>query len=635
MQRKCQVAILAGGKGTRLKDRSGDLPKPMVPILGKPVLEHQIELCRRFGFSRIALLVHHQAEVIKSYFNDGARWDVELTYVNEDEPRGTAGALADAFKFLDEEFLVLYADTYADINLRKFWQDAQGYPDTVGSLLLHPNDHPHDSDLVEVDKKGCVLGIRPYPHPDGVCYRNLVNAALYFLRKRYVGTFVPVSGKFDLAKDTFPKILKTGMKFQSFITPEYIKDMGTPDRLDKVERDITIGLPERLSDRSLRSAVFIDRDGTINREVNHLNRPDQLTLIPGSADALQSLNRAGVLAVGVTNQPVLARGDVTWAELDLIHAKLDRLLGERKAYLDALYVCPHHPDQGFEGEVPELKIQCDCRKPETGLIDKAVRDLSIDRRKSWMVGDTTSDMRAGKRAGLRTILVRTGYAGLDGKYETKPDYVVPDLKAAVDLVLHGHGAIVQQLFDVCSKASKARLVLIGGVARAGKSTVAAVLSEMIVESGRQAHVISLDGWLKPVENRTEGQGVTDRYDMGAAKGLLLPLMQTKDRHVISVPRYERKSRSFSSSAVHSIGPNDLLIVEGVTALLDEEMLEHAAVKVYVDATDEVRFARLKDDYAWRDEELTGLELRLASREIDEVPMVQAGAYVATHRVFSE
>lgn len=635
MQSRCQIAILAGGKGTRLKDRSGDLPKPMVPILGKPVLEHQIELCKRFGFSSIALLVHHQAEIIKAYFGDGARWNVELTYVEEDEPRGTAGALADALVYLEEDFLVLYADTYADINLRKFWEESQKHMGTVGSLLLHPNDHPHDSDLVEVDDRGYVLGIRPYPHPNGACYKNSVNAALYFLRKHCLDTFIPASGSFDLAKDVFPKILNSGMKLQSYITPEYIKDMGTPDRLDKVERDITAGLPERLSDRSLRSAVFIDRDGTINFEVKHLNRPDQLQLIAGAGDALRLLNREGVVAVGVTNQPVLARGDVTWAGLDEIHARLDQLLGEKKAYLDALYVCPHHPDKGFEGEVPELKVSCECRKPETGLIDKAVRELSIDRRKSWMVGDTTSDMVAGKRAGLRTILVRTGYAGLDAKYEIKPDYVVPDLKAAADLVLHGHGAIVQQLFDVCSKAAKARLVLIGGVARAGKSTVASVLREMVEECGRQAHVISLDGWLKPLVSRIEGGGVLDRYDMGAMKDVLLPLVKTEGRHVISIPQYERKSRSFTAPVILSVGPNDLLIVEGVTALLDEEIVEHAAVKIYVDVSDEARAARLKDDYAWRGEELAYLEPRLASRELDEVPTIQASGSVATYRIFSE
>jgi histidinol-phosphate phosphatase family protein len=634
MKNKCQVAILSGGKGTRLRDRSGNLPKPMVPILGKPVLEHQIELCKRFGFEKIALLVHHQSDIINTYFADGAHWGVHLTYVNEEEPRGTAGALAGALDYLEDEFLVLYADTYADINLRKFWQHSQRHSETAGTLLLHPNDHPHDSDLVELDRNGYVLGIRPYPHPEAVCYKNLVNAALYYLRKSGVSSFIPSDGRFDLAKDAFPKMINAGLKFQSYITPEYIKDMGTPDRLDKVEQDIISGLPERLSDRNLRTAIFIDRDGTINREINHLHRPEQLELIPGVGDALRSLNRAGVLAVGVTNQPVLARGDVTWAGLDSIHARLDQLLGQEKAYLDGLYICPHHPDKGFEGEVTGLKVKCNCRKPETGLIDKAVRALSVDRRKSWMVGDATSDIAAGKRAGLRTILVRTGYAGLDGKYEVKPDYVTRDLQAAVDFVLRGHGLIVRQLYDVCSQTAKARLVLVGGCAHSGKSTVASILSEMIGESGRQTHVISLDGWLKPLEHRLENVGVIDRYDMNAVKNLLLPLIGAENRCNVEVPQYERKTRSIQNSVVHSIGSDDLLIIEGVTALMDNIILEHAAVRIYVDVSDEVRVSRLKRDYAWRDEKQADLESRLASREIDEVPLIQASATFATHRVFS-
>ncbi len=634
MKNKIQVAILAGGKGTRLKDRSGSLPKPMVPILGKPVLEHQIELCKRFGFSKIALLVHHQADVIKDYFGDGTRWGAGLTYVYEDEPRGTAGALADALDCLDEEFLVLYADTYADINLRTFWNNAKKHIDTVGTLFLHPNDHPYDSDLVELDANGYVQAIRPYPHLEGSAYRNLVNAALYYLRKTNISSFVPSAGRFDLAKDTFPRIISAGLKLQSYVTPEYIKDMGTPDRLDKVESNIVSGLPERLSDRDLRQAVFIDRDGTINKEINHLNRPEQLELIPGAGDALRHLNRAGALAVGVTNQPVLARGDVSWEGLQAIHGKLDELLGKKKAYLDKLYICPHHPDKGFEGEVAELKIECDCRKPQTGLIDKAVRELSIDRRKSWMVGDTTSDMVSGKRAGLRTVLVRTGYAGLDGKYETIPDYVVPDLLAAVDLILRGHGAIVRQLFNICAEAYNSRMVLIGGCARSGKSTVASVLSELIGESGRKAHVVSLDGWLKPVERRSEGEGVAGRYDMDAIEELLLPLMMSKSRHIINVPQYERKSRSLQGSIAYSIGPDDLLIVEGVIALVNNQFIEHASVRIYVDVPDEVRASRLKEDYAWRDENQADFEERLISREIDEVPIIRASAACATHRVFT-
>ena len=627
----CVVAILAGGMGTRLKSRTGGLPKPMAPILGKPVLEHQIELCKRYGFCKIALLVHYESHSIRSYFGDGSRFGVELTYVVEEQARGTAGALRDALPVMADRFLVLYGDTFADVNLKAIWNKSH-LSSIDGTLLIHPNDHPNDSDLVEIDRDGRIIDIHPYPHPEHAKFPNLVNAALYVLRKSALTLIVPKLGKSDLAKQTFPAMLSLGLKLQAYITQEYIKDMGTPERLDKVESDIIKGLPERLSDRHLRSAVFLDRDGTINEEVNHLTNPDKLKLIAGAGVAVRALNRAGVLAVGITNQPVLARGDVTWEELDQIHAKLDQLLGESKAYLDALYVCPHHPDKGFEGEISDLKIECECRKPKTGLIDRAVADLSINRRYSWFVGDSSSDIEAGKRAGLRTVLVRTGFAGLDGKYSAVPDYVAPDLQAAVEFILHGYRKISSDLFSVCAQAVNSRLVLIGGCARVGKSTVANVLKEMIVETGRQAHVISLDGWLKPAEHRTEGQGVVARYDMREAVQTIASLSKSKTREMITLNQYERKSREFINPISLSIGPDDLVIVEGVTALLDKDLLGVADVKVFVD---EMRIKRLKQDYAWRGWSQKDFDSIVISREEDEVPLIRASAINASHQIVIE
>ena len=154
----CQVAILAGGMGTRLKLRTGNLPKPMAPVLGRPVLAHQIELCRQHGFTRIALLVHYEHEAISSFFGDGQRFGVELTYCVEKDARGTAGALLDALGCMDDKFLVLYGDTYADIDLDALWQSHVSSGAT-GTLLLHPNDHPDDSDLIEVDANSGIVKI--------------------------------------------------------------------------------------------------------------------------------------------------------------------------------------------------------------------------------------------------------------------------------------------------------------------------------------------------------------------------------------------------------------------------------------------------------------------------------------------
>lgn len=621
---KCEVAILAGGMGTRLVERSGDLPKPMVPVLGKPVLHHQIELCRRHGFINIALLVQHRHEKISEYFGDGSVLGVKLTYVIEPVPRGTSGALRDALPMLAERFLLLYGDTFMDVDLRKLWRahEASG---AVGTLFLHPNDHPHDSDLVDINENGTVRAILPYPHPNDREVRNLVNAALYVLDRAGLEDVTPLDGKADIAKHMFPRMLDLGRTLYGYVSPEYIKDMGTPERLDKVERDLIAGLPERLSGRQLRSAVFLDRDGTINREVSHLKSPNQLELLPGTAEAIRRLNRSGTLAVVITNQPVVARGDVSFEELDRIHARLEYLLGVGGAFLDGLYCCPHHPDRGFPGEVAELKGPCNCRKPESGLIDQACRDLGIGRHHSWMIGDTTSDVEAGRRAGLRTVMLRSGHAGSDAKYNVRPNYVAPDLTDAVEWILGGHADLTRRVAPIAVAASRGiRLVLIGGLARAGKSYTAQVLKEMLDVLGCQSHVISLDGWLKPHSERAEGSGVCQRFDLAAASTVISSAVCSNSRVVVLEPLYNRLARNTAPQFFeHSIGPNDVLILEGVPALLMDDLLGLSkTMKVYVDIARNARETRLKQDYAWRGISAEEQFATLVAREHDETPIVE-------------
>ena len=627
----CQVAILAGGMGSRLKSRTGSLPKPMAHINGKPVLEHQISLCLKYGFTRIALLVHYQSEVIEEYFGNGAKFGVELVYVVEHEARGTAGALLDALDVMDSRFLVLYGDTYADINLKMFW-DFDSKRQSAGTLFLHPNDHPQDSDLMEIGDDGALIGVHSYPHPEGVDYPNLVNAALYILDKESLINVIPIDRKTDLAKNTFPALLDAGKILYGYVTPEYIKDMGTPERLDKVERDINQGLPENLSGRNPRAALFLDRDGTLNLEVNHLNAPDKLTLLDGSAEGIKRINRAGILAIGVTNQPVLARGDVTFQGLKKIHARLDRLLGEKGAYLDRMYICPHHPDKGFLGEIPELKMECLCRKPQTGLFDLAVQDLNISRRDSWMVGDTTSDILAGKRAGLRTILVRTGYSGRDFKFDVEPDFVANDLAGAVDWILYGHSDVVSKLMPLVSSAKNSRLILVGGASRSGKSSIANVLAELLSLIGRKSHVLPLDGWLKSAEERQEGAGVLGRYQLEALIEQARKITSNPVRFDIEYIEYDRKLKQARKSKNVSIGPSDIVIFEGVPAILDKRLLDLASLSIHVDVDDGLRMKRLEEEYVWRKELKEDFMKKIISRELDEVALIKSAAYKADYQI---
>jgi histidinol-phosphate phosphatase family protein len=435
-----QLVILAGGKGTRLKDRLGDLPKPMIPIGGKPLLEHQVELARRYGFTDLLFFVHHRADLIEKHFGNGAKWDVTIRYLLEKEPLGTAGAVLAGYEQLAARFLVMYGDTMVNVDLERIWR-AHEQSGSDGTLLLHPNDHPLDSDLVEVDAQSRVTAFHNRPHPAGVWRQNLVNAGLYVLEKRALESSrhstlnTQHSTLLDFGKDLFPEMLLRGGKLLGYNSPEYIKDIGTPERYDRICAEFENGVIARSSLAVPQRAVFLDRDGTLIPDKDCLRRADELELLPGVAAAIHQLNHSGWRTVVVTNQPVIAKGWCTEAELQNIHNKLETLLGREHAFLDRIYFCPHHPEKGFPGERPELKIDCDCRKPKTGMIQRAVAELNLDLKQSWLIGDTTTDLQTARNAGLKSVLVRTGNAGKDNKFDVLPDYTFDTLNDAARFVV--------------------------------------------------------------------------------------------------------------------------------------------------------------------------------------------------------
>jgi histidinol-phosphate phosphatase family protein len=234
-------------------------------------------------------------------------------------------------------------------------------------------------------------------------------------------------------------MLRRGAKLLGYNSPEFIKDIGTPQRYDRICAQYAAGVVARSSLDTPQPAVFLDRDGTLVKEVSSqgLRSLDELELLPGAAEAVHELNLHGFRSVVVTNQPVVAKGFVSEAELKVIHHKLETLLGREHAFLDRIYYCPHHPDKGFPGERPELKIQCACRKPGIGMIQQATRELNLDLKRSWLIGDTTRDVETARRAGVRSVLVRTGHGGRDGKCVATPDFVF-------DTLLHAAKFIVAQ-----------------------------------------------------------------------------------------------------------------------------------------------------------------------------------------------
>lgn len=404
-----KVVIIAGGQGTRIASVNSEIPKAMISVCGKPIIEHEVELCKRYGFTDFLFIIGHMGEQISSYFGDGNKWGVNIEYYQETKPLGTAGALGYLKDKLTEDFFVFYGDTIADFDMPSMLKYHQE-KNAAATLFLHPNDHPYDSDIVELDTEGKVIRFYSKPHPEDFVSRNVVNAALFIFSPDILEQ-IEIGVKSNIEKNVLPKCLEFGMNLYGYISFEYIKDMGTPERYYAVCKDVYNGKVARLNRSNKRPAIFLDRDGTISKEVNLLCKPEQLELIDGAAEAIKLINKSDYLAVIVTNQPVIARNLCSIEELEYIHAVLETKLGQEGAYVNAIYYCPHHPDKGYPEERREYKINCECRKPKPGMLLKAAQDWNIDLANSYMIGDSDRDLSAGRNAGCKnSIMIQTNKA---------------------------------------------------------------------------------------------------------------------------------------------------------------------------------------------------------------------------------
>lgn len=403
-----KVVIMAGGRGTRIAELFPDIPKPLIPVDGMPILEREIRSLASQGFNDLILTVSYLADKIIEYFGDGNRFGVRIDYFVEETPLGNAGAL---FQLRDkigkEPFFLLNADAAFDVDFNRML-DFHKKRGGLVTLFTHPNSHPYDSGLIIADKDGHVEKWLSKEDERPQWYKNRVNAGLHVIDPKVLELSLKdldidqvsglPTGKVDLDRQVLKPLCGTGKMF-CYDSPEYVKDMGTPERFHQVEADFKNGVVQAKNLRKKQKAIFLDRDGTINKYVGFLRNIDDFELINGVSEAIKQINQSGYLAIVVTNQPVIARGEVSWEELHEIHKKMETLLGKDGAYIDGLYVCPHHPDKGFEGERPEYKIDCDCRKPKPGLLLQAARDFNLDLSQSVMIGDSDNDVKAGENAG--------------------------------------------------------------------------------------------------------------------------------------------------------------------------------------------------------------------------------------------
>ena len=628
-----QAVILAGGKGTRLESVAGNLPKPLVPIGGVAVVQRQIELLVRYGIREVFLTTGYRAEVLEERLGDGAQWGVELHHVREDRPLGTAGGVAALRGRLDDDFIVVYGDVLVHMDLARLL-DFHRRSSSDATLVVHPNDHPHDSDLVDLGIDGKVRAFYPKPRPaDSGDLPNMVSAALYVLSPRALAHIQTGTAQ-DFVRDVFPRMLAAGANLYAYHTTEYLKDMGTPERLERVERDLEDGVVHAMHADHLRPTFFLDRDGVINRETDGVLRPDDLELLPGAGAAIRRINRAGWLAAVVTNQPAIAKGFMSSADVEAVHLRLQRRLGETGAWLDRIVHCPHHPKSGFEGERPELKVMCDCRKPKAGMLETVSSTLPVDRSNAVMVGDSWRDMVAAHVFGAEAVGVMTGHAMAHSPPEEfavpgRCDVLAEDLPQAVALVLESVPVVESLADEIAAKAAgevDRRGVLIGGLARAGKSTSAFRLRRALRKRGVRALCVRLDDWIVPASERPANSTLQERYRMSDAGEAFLRLL---DGQAIQAPGYDSDTRErLAKSVTYDAGDAAVVVFEGVPALLLRAPEDVA--RVYVEApSEEERRRRLMRSYSLKGLSIEETEERLQEREEEHeiVRGMRSGAHV--------
>lgn len=616
-----KVVIVAGGKGSRLENLTQAVPKPMIRIAKKPILEYQILLAKRYNLKEIIILLGYKGEAIENYFEDGKRWAVNIHYNRENIQLGTSGAMREIENLLQNDFLVFYGDIMLDVDLESLISFHSARK-PIATTVVHPNNHPHDSDLVELDEDNRVAAFHNKPHKEGTYFRNLVNAGLYILSPRIL-KHIPRGVYSDFAKDIFPKLIALDEPICAYNTPEYIKDIGTLERLKEAEIDVASGRVTRLNRGNKRKAVLMDRDGVLNCEVDSLRNPEELKLLPGVPDAVRRLNESGYLSVIITNQPVIAKGFATEKGLNRIHSKLETLLGTNRAYLDRIYYCPHHPDKGFEGERQEYKIECSCRKPKIGMVEKAVNELNIAIEDSFLVGDRTVDIMTGINAGLKTILVRTGYAGDDGKFQCVPDFVFEDLKEAVDFILGTYDDLLSKIDSlICDESLISKdnpVIVVSGLSRSGKSVLARVISIVLGKRGIASKILPLDHWIVDINERKDWMGVRQRYNY---HGIVADLQALLDGKEIKLSKYDVKKRTVRGQlGPFSLNKEEILIVDGIVGLDIEHLREITDFKIYVDVPEDIRKRRFYNFYRYKGMSEEDIEELYLQRQNDETPIV--------------
>jgi D-glycero-D-manno-heptose 1,7-bisphosphate phosphatase len=389
MNRPAQALFLVGGKGTRLGALSATTPKPLQEIApGVRFLDLLLQNAARMGFTDLVLLAGHLGEQVEEAYQGRGFGEAAVRVVREHEPLGTGGALRQVAGLLDKRFVMMNGDSFFDINLRALTASAP--PAGGGRLALRRVEDVSRYGSVTLNGRRVTAFAEKNP---ALADAGLINGGIYFLDRDAAARLASPS---SIEADLFPKLAAEGL-LEGEAFGGYFLDIGLPETLAQARRET--------AQLCYRPAAFLDRDGVLNEDKGYTHKPEDLVWKTGAREAIRHLNDCGYRVIVVTNQAGVARGYYDEAAVEAFHAAMQDQLAEAGAFVDAFYHCPFHP----EGTVAAYTVaDHPDRKPNPGMILKAMADHSVIREKSFIVGDKPSDLEAGRRAGLPGHLYTDG-----------------------------------------------------------------------------------------------------------------------------------------------------------------------------------------------------------------------------------
>jgi histidinol-phosphate phosphatase family protein len=623
------AVIIAGGLGTRARVMTGDrIPKALLPVGGVPIVFRQMRVLRREGVERLTVLAGHLGAQLAAPLGEEARsLGLALDVRVEDTPLGTAGCLA-TLAPADGDALIVSGDMLFDLALAPL-VDFHRARQALITLVVHPNDHPRTSDLIR-ERDGFVTALLPREIPRTRDERNLVPAGLYLASADFFNRIAP-RHEADMVRDVLPRLVAAGERIAAYSTPEYMRDVGTEKRHATAERDVARGRVAALNLRNKRPAILFDVDGVLNEEPGTLGalKPGDVRLVRGAGTAVAMAHDSQLVTVAITNRPQVARGDITFDDLDAILGRLEALLAEQGGVLDRIYVCPHHPDGGFPGEVKALKVRCECRKPGTLLFRRAMDELPIDRARSIAIGDSLRDIGAARAAGVWAYGVRTGYGCRDtARYPggaaaaPVPDLMFDDVGEAVRFALAYRdlaAPLAKATPERKGKSARPLLVAVCGRSRSGKSVVAHALARGLQEDGTSCLHVRLDDWIMPAAERRPGDAAEIRNRVDRLPAILAALRQGE---AVAAPGYDAANRVAGPPVTYDPAGKSVIVLDGVFAA-------HASIRssldlaAFVDAPEPVQRARFAALYRWKQFDDAAMEELWRARIADEWAAVDA------------